>query len=238
MKHCNWKVWLLNSKNTRKRKSITKWLKAFFSTLTPKFISKNWITRQRRGNMNRVSHIKTLSTQDWINSDQKESNLLRLFSNRIKSWWTSVDTGATILTTKNWWRRLEVAPNWWRRNRPCKRTPLLAATYTLSWTISLITTTRKKDEVKSKVNTIKVILRQLKTMPFTTTRNVEAAWTSSRPSTSARTAFSGTTPGNKKQRSKELEMPSPITKQLLISLQLIKDRKTTKLEQTIDKKDW
>ena len=142
-----------------------------------------------------------------------------------------------ILTTKNLWRRLEAAPNWWRRRRTCRRIHLLAATYTLSWTTLLTITTRRKDEVKSKINTIKVILLQSRIMPFTTTSNVAAAWTSSPPSTSAMTAFSETILVNKKKCSKDLEMPNRTTKQLLSSSRLKEDNKKTTQEQPIDKKD-
>lgn len=142
-----------------------------------------------------------------------------------------------ILTTKNWWRRLEAAPNWWRRKRTCKRTHLLVGTYTLSWTTLLTITTRKKDEVKSKITTIKVTRRQLKTMPFTTTRNVAAAWTSWPPSTSPQRAYSETIAVNRKKCSKDLETPNRTTKQLLNSSLLQKDSKKMTLEQLIDSKD-
>lgn len=143
-----------------------------------------------------------------------------------------------ILTTKNWWRRLEAAPNWWRRNRTCKRTHISVATCTLSWTTLLTITTRKKEEVKSKINTIKVTLLQLKTMPFTTTRNVAAAWIIWLPSTSPKMAYSETTAINRRKCSKGSETPNHTTKQLLSSSQPKENNTKMTSKTQIDWKDW
>ena len=72
---------------------------------------------------------------------------------------------------------------------------------------------KKNDVVKSKIIIIKVILRLLKIMQYTTTRNVAAVWISSPLSTSAKMEYSETIQVNKEKCSKDSAKPNPTTKQ-------------------------